>query len=98
LAKADKAQGYVEHLQRDTFPALRAIAGFVDASILMRTVERGVEFLVVTRWKSLDAIRAFAGDDAEVAVVPEKVQRIMLEFDERVRHYHIVEPENGVRP
>jgi hypothetical protein len=42
-------------------------------------------------WESLEAIRAFAGPDAETAVVPENVQTMMLEYDRRVRHYQVVE-------
>jgi hypothetical protein len=39
----------------------------------------------------MDAIRRFAGDDAEVAVVPQNVQEMMLEYDARVRHYEVVD-------
>ena len=91
LAKPDHANAYVDHLRNDTFPQLARIPGFVDASILKRSVELGIEFLIVTRWKSLAAIRAFAGDDAEVAVVPPEVQRMMVEYDPRARHYEIVD-------
>ena len=42
----------------DTFPELRRIGGFVDASILRRAAKHGVEFLVVTRWRSMDACSA----------------------------------------
>jgi heme-degrading monooxygenase HmoA len=90
LARPERAQDYVRHLRTDTFPQLRRIPGFVDASILKREVEAGVEFLVITRWESLEAIRGFAGADAEAAVVPEEVQRMMVEYDSRVRHYHVV--------
>jgi heme-degrading monooxygenase HmoA len=91
LARTERADEYVQHLRRDTFPQLARIPGFVDASILRRDVERGVEFLVVTRWRSLDAIRKFAGADAEIAVVPENVQQMMLDYDRRVAHYELVE-------
>lgn len=90
LAKPELAAEYVAHLRRDTLPQLQRIDGFVDASILRRKLERGVEFLIVTRWKSIDAIRAFAGADAEVAVVPGNVQRMMLEYDPRARHYEVI--------
>ena len=96
LARPERAQDYVRHLRTETFPQLRRIAGFVDASILTREVAGGVEFLVVTRWESLEAIRDFAGLDAETAVVPEEVQRMMLEYDRRVRHYQVVEQEIGL--
>ena len=93
LAKTARAQDYVEHLRTDTFPLLRKFPGFVDASILRRDVEHGVEFLVVTRWGSLEAIRNFSGDDVDAAVVPDKVQQMMIEYDSRVRHYEIVHTE-----
>jgi heme-degrading monooxygenase HmoA len=91
LAKAAHAQAYVEHLRRNTFPQLRKIPGFVDASILRRKVDQGVEFLIVTRWRSMAAIAQFAGRDPEVAVVPENVQAMMVEYDRSVRHYEAVE-------
>jgi len=91
LARLEKEAAYQEHLQADTFPAIRRIEGFVDATILKRSVANGVEFLIVTRWKTMDAIARFAGDDAEVAVVPKNVQEMMLEYDVRVRHYEVVE-------
>jgi heme-degrading monooxygenase HmoA len=90
LAKAEHAPAYVEHLRHDTFPQLAAMDGFVGASILQRADPRGVEFLVITRWQSAQAIRQFAGEDLEAAVVPALVQSMMVEFDARARHYDIV--------
>jgi heme-degrading monooxygenase HmoA len=90
LARREFAAAYIAHLESETFPAVRALPGFVGASILRRDVDAGVEFLVVTEWQSLDAVRAFAGDDLEAAVVPQKVQAMMVEFDGRVRHYEVV--------
>jgi len=91
VAKRQFADAYVEHLHSETFPQLVQLPGFHDASILRRDVEQGVEFLVVTVWKSLDAIRSFAGNDPESAVVPAKVQQMMIEYDRRPRHYEVVD-------
>ena len=91
LSKPEYAEAYVEHLQTETFPALRKISGFVSASILRRPTERGVEFLIVTQWSSIEAIRAFAGAEADLAVVPANVQGMMVEYDQVVRHYEVVE-------
>jgi len=91
LARREQAQNYIEHLRRETFPALRELAGFVDASILSRQVEEGVEFLIVTRWESLAAIRRFAGEDLEAAVVPATVAAMMLNYERRARHFDVVE-------
>ena len=78
-------------LRTETFPALRKIEGFIDAAILRRAVPGGIEFLIVTRWSSMGAIEKFAGADVEVAVVPNNVQQMMLEYDRRVRHYEVVD-------
>lgn len=91
LAKPLQADAYVKYLQGETFPKLGQIPGFVDASILRRSVDRGVEFLIVTRWESLEAIVQFTGQDPDVAVVPEKVQEMMIDYDRTVRHYEIVD-------
>jgi len=90
LARAEHASSYESHLRGETFPSLRSIEGFVDATILKRTLPNGIEFLVITRWSSMAAIEKFAGADVEAAVVPDKVQAMMLEYDRRVRHYDVV--------
>ena len=90
LAKSTLADEYVAHLRTETFPQLSNIPGFVDASILRRTVPDGVEFLIVTNWDSIKAIEQFSGREPETAVVPERVQKMMIEYDHKVRHYELV--------
>ena len=63
----------------------------MSASILRRPIAAGVEFVIVTTWQSIDAIRKFAGDTADVAVVPAIVQRMMVEYDTTVAHYEVVD-------
>jgi heme-degrading monooxygenase HmoA len=90
LAKSSEAHSYVNHLRNETFPALREIPGFVDASILSRHLTDGVEFLIVTRWESLEAITGFAGADPEAAVVPAEVSAMMIEYDRRASHFEVI--------
>jgi heme-degrading monooxygenase HmoA len=90
IAKPACSDSYVEHLRRETFPAIARLPGFLRASILRRAVPDGVEYLVVTDWASLDAIRQFAGDNVEAAVVPAAVREMMHDCDQVVRHYEIV--------
>ena len=89
LARSGEADNYIKHLLHETFPKLSGIAGFIRASILRRETAKGTEFLIVTEWESLDAVRSFAGTDHEAAVVPEVVQAMMVEYDPRVRHYEV---------
>src|ERR1700733_2719986 len=90
VARSERAQDYIRHLRTETFPALRKISGFVDASILTRTLATGVEFQIVTRWDSIDAIVKFAGADPEASVVPHQVVEMMIEYDLRAKHFEVV--------
>src|SRR5262245_240783 len=90
LTKSSHADAYIQHLRSETLPELSKIPGFINASILRRNAQRDVEFLVVTIWESTEAIERFAGRDSELAVVPEKVQRMMIEYDRRARHYEVL--------
>jgi heme-degrading monooxygenase HmoA len=91
VARKEYAHLYEEHLRMETFQQLPAIAGFAGARILRREVGAGTEFLIVTIWDSLEAIRKFAGDDIEASVVPAVVVGMMVTYDARVRHYELVE-------
>src|SRR5258708_35246183 len=90
LIKSDRAADYEEHLRSETFPALEKIRGFLGADILKRAVESGIEFLVITRWKSIESIEQFAGADDEEAVVPPKDQTRIIVYARRDRPSEIV--------
>ena len=69
--RAARAQpdAYPEHFRFTVLPALKAIKGFLGAQLLRHDRPDEIEFLVLTRWASLDAIRAFAGEHLDQAVV-----------------------------
>lgn len=48
-----------------------------------------VEFMTIMRFDLLDAVRAFAGDRYEDAVVPEQARAMLNRFDTRSRHYEV---------
>jgi len=85
----EDAPRYEEHLRQETFPGLRGIEGYVNGYVLRRDSSDRVAFAVLTLWESLEAIRVFAGDDYEIAVVPPAARRVLGGFDERVAHYEV---------
>ena len=91
VTKVGAADDYIRHLQTKVLPELQRIPGHRGASVLRKDLGEGVEFVVLTYWDSMDAIRQFAGDTPEVAVVPPEARALMREFDEAVRHYDVVE-------
>jgi len=68
----------------------RRIQGFKGIQLLRREVDDEVEFITIMTFELLDAVREFAGEDYEVAVVPEKARKLLSRFDERSQHYEIM--------
>jgi heme-degrading monooxygenase HmoA len=89
ITKPGLADAYMEHLEHDTFVGLEKLDGFIRASILKRDIGDMTEFQIVTEWESLDSIRAFAGADVSVAIVPEAARALLASFDDHVRHYQV---------
>jgi len=84
------AAAYEQLLRDDVLPGIDRIVGFAGASLLRRETADGVEFVTLTRWNSLDAVRAFAGEDYERAVVPPEARALLSRFDETSLHYETV--------
>jgi len=81
-----------ERLLRDTVLsgiAARGIPGYNGAHLLRRHDGDEIEFVTILWFESIDAVRTFAGDDHELAIVPEAAQRLLRRFDERSRHYEM---------
>src|SRR2546423_13710844 len=90
-ARVGHARQYLDYLEQHTMPALTAIDGYRGAYVLRRDRPDGLDqFLVVTLWDSLDAIRRFAGADAEAAVVPGEAQAHLFAYEDRAVHYEVM--------
>jgi heme-degrading monooxygenase HmoA len=90
-ANPSRAEDYPKHFREKVVPELRHLPGFAGADLSRRQLGDKLEFLVLTRWQSMDAIRMFAGDNLENAVVEPGAVAALIEFDTSVRHYEVVE-------
>jgi heme-degrading monooxygenase HmoA len=86
----ERADDYVKHLQQTVVPELRQIDGFKGIYLLRRNSFDDVEFVVLTFWESMDAIRKFAGENPELAVVAPAAQKLFRKYDPIVKHFEIV--------
>ena len=87
----ENADAYEELLRHEIFEGIkdRQIAGFREIQLLRRSLESEVEFITIMWFESIEAIRAFAGEDYEVAVVPPQAQALLSRFDGRSQHYDV---------
>ena len=81
---------YAAYIAETGFTAYAETAGNRGAWMLRRDGEGRTEFLTFSLWESVQAIRAFAGDDIEAAVYYPEDERFLIEQDDRVKHYEVV--------
>ncbi len=88
LAQAD---AYRAHFRTKVVPELVNLPGFLGAHLSRRLLGDRIEFLVLTRWKSMDAIRDFAGSEIGKAVVEPGAVAALVDFDAKVQQYEVIE-------
>ena len=86
-SRSDQADRYEQHYRSEVVATLRQVPGFRGARLLRRTIGEETEFLSLTLFDDLNAIRSFAGSDYETAVVAGEARSMLIRFDERVCHY-----------
>lgn len=89
------ADAYERLLRTEIFPGVagRGIAGYRGIQLLRRDAGAEVEFVTLMWFDSLDAVRAFAGDDHETAVVPPRARALLSRFDAHSAHYEVMEDQ-----
>ncbi|MEW6400871.1 MAG: antibiotic biosynthesis monooxygenase [Chloroflexota bacterium] len=89
----ENADVYENLLKQEIFLGIRdrQIPGFQEIQLLRRDLGLEVEFITIMWFDSLEAVKAFAGEDYEAAVVPPRARAILARFDERSQHYEIRE-------
>jgi heme-degrading monooxygenase HmoA len=87
---ARDADAYVAYLEGTGLAAYRATAGNRGAHLLRRELSGDrTEFVTLTFWDDLDAVRRFAGDDVTTAVFYPEDDRFLRERDLVAHHYEV---------
>ncbi|HEY3011713.1 MAG TPA: hypothetical protein VGJ36_03115 [Gemmatimonadales bacterium] len=93
----ENADAYESLLRDEIFRgiAARQLAGYRGIDLLRRELSNTVEFVTIMWFDSLDAVRAFAGEDYERAVVPPSARELLAHYDDRSAHYAVCERRRG---
>ena len=87
--RAEHADAYLVFLRERAIPDYQATPGNRGVFLLRRIEGDEAHFLTLTHWESLEAIRAFAGEDIARAKYYPEDQDFLLEFEPTVQHYEL---------
>lgn len=87
--RAGRGDEYAAYLDRTGKRDCRATPGNLGVLVLRHDAADQTEFVFISLWESMDAIRAFAGDDVERARYYPEDRDFLLALDPAVRHYDV---------
>ena len=90
---AAKASEYEAYLLANGITKIRATPGNQGVRILSRADGGQTEFVVISFWESLDAVKKFAGEDYQKTVILPKDREYLIEVEPNVVHYQVVPEE-----
>lgn len=85
--KPEHADAYEAMLRSEILPGINRVKGFRGATLLRRRDGTEEEFVTITRFDDLDAVRAFAGEDYTRAVIAPGAEPLLSRYDARSVHY-----------
>ncbi len=88
--QASTADDYLTYLMETGVKAYQATPGNRGVYVMRRLDDGRAEFLLVSLWESIDAIRQFAGDDIEQAVFYPRDDAFLIDRETRVTHYEVL--------
>ena len=90
VLRAD-ADAYADYIRETGFAEYGQTAGNRGAWMLRRDGGDRTEFVTLSLWDSVDAIKAFAGEDIEAAVLYPEDERYLIDGESSVTHYEVVD-------
>ncbi len=95
--RPEHADAYESMLKPELLPGLSQVPGFRGSYLLRRPRADEVEFITIILWESMTALKAFAGEDYEVSIVPEERRKFLSRHDDRAVHYEVVAQQTSAR-
>ena len=89
----EDADAYERIVRHEVIPAIevRRIPGFRHIDLMKRDLGDEIEFQTCMGFDSLDAIKAFMGEDYTVSHVPPEARAVLNSFDDRAAHYEVID-------
>lgn len=91
ITRADKADAYIERLRETGLRDYANTPGNRGVTVLRRIQGEHSEIVLISLWDSMDAVRAFAGENPERSVYYPEDENYLLEMEPLVRHYDVAD-------
>ena len=88
--RMEDADAYFAYLEETGIRAYRQTEGNTGVQVLRRDVGNEAEFLILSFWDSMDAVRRFAGPIPDDAVFYPEDETYLTDFDRDVKHYELL--------
>ncbi|WP_394847880.1 hypothetical protein LZC95_10500 [Pendulispora brunnea] len=89
----ENADAYERVVRGEVIPGIEArrIPGFLSIDLMRRERENDVEFVTMMWFDALSSVKAFMGEDYDVAHVPAAARAVLSHFDERSAHFEVLD-------
>jgi heme-degrading monooxygenase HmoA len=89
----ENADAYERIVRNEVIPGIEArkIPGFRHIDLMKRDLGDEIEFQTLMWFDSLDAIKAFMGEDYSISHVPPEARAVLNSFDDRAAHYEVID-------
>jgi antibiotic biosynthesis monooxygenase (ABM) superfamily enzyme len=89
----ENAASYENLLKTYVFPSIEAksVTGYRSIELLRKPAGEEMEFITIMTFESLEAVKAFVGEDYETVYVPDRARAILKRFDTKSMHYDVLE-------
>ncbi|MEO7431420.1 MAG: antibiotic biosynthesis monooxygenase [Dokdonella sp.] len=91
ITLAEKADAYIAHLHETGLRGYASTPGNRGVSVLRRLQGEHSEIVLISLWDSMEAVRAFAGEQPDRSVYYPEDENYLLEMEPLVRHYEVAE-------
>jgi len=85
----DKADAYETFTIGRAGPDYSSVPGLRAFFFTRRDLPEWAEFLLITHWDSIEAIKQFAGEDYDKAKYYPEDDDFLLDFPDRVEHFEV---------
>ncbi|HUF53519.1 MAG TPA: EamA family transporter, partial [Dehalococcoidia bacterium] len=89
VVPADKEDAYLEYLQKTGVVDAKATGGNQGVYVMRRREADKTHFFFLSLWESMEAIKAFAGNEPEKARYYPEDAEYLLELEPNVEHYDV---------